>query len=106
MYHTGFLSENCLSVDRSHSEECDDPHPEDSAGTTDEDRAARTDDVTRTDLSRNSGCQCLERGNTALLLTAAKREVTKYLLHTLTEATYLNELGSYGIEKTYTDKEY
>ena len=55
-----FLSKNCLSVDCSHTEECDNPHPEDSTGTTHEDSTAGTYDITCTNLSCNSCCKSLK----------------------------------------------
>lgn len=55
-----FLSKYRLGVDRRHAEECDDPHPEYRTGAADEDRAAGTDDISRTYLSGDRRCESLK----------------------------------------------
>ena len=96
---TGLLGQNCLSVDGGHAQEGDDPHPEDSAGAAGEDSAGSADDVAGTDLSGDGGGQSLEGTHALLLLAAAEGQVTENLLHTLAEATNLNEFCSYSEEQ-------
>ena len=55
-----FLSKYRLGVNRRHAEECDDPHPEYRTGAADEDRAAGTDDISRTYLSGDRRCESLK----------------------------------------------
>ena len=57
---------------------------------------AGTDDITGTDLGCDCGGQCLERGQTALLLAAAELDVAKYLLHAFAEAANLHEASLDG----------
>ena len=65
------LGENRLGVVGRHTEERDEPHPEDRARAADEDRAAGTDDVARADLRRDGGGERLERAHAAFLLASA-----------------------------------
>ena len=99
-----FLREHSLGINGSHAEEGNNPHPEDRTGTADKDRAARADDVTRTNLRRNCRSQSLEGRKTALLLAAAEGDLTENLLHTLAKAANLNEFRSDGVKKTHTDQ--
>ena len=105
VHSAGLLCQGSLSVDGSHAEEGDDPHPEDSAGATHQDSTGSTDDVTGTHLCGDSGSQCLERAHTGLLLLTAEREGTKDLLHTLAEAANLHEAGTDGEPQTHSDQQ-
>ena len=100
----GLLCENCLGVDGCHTEEGNDPHPEDGTGATHEDRAAGANDVARTDLRGDGGCQCLEGGKSAIFLSAAERNVAKDPLHAFAKATNLHEARTNGIEQTDTNQ--
>ena len=91
VYHTSLLSEHRLSVDSGHSEECDDPHPENSARASSQDSSTGSDDVSGSHLSRNGCRQCLERTDAAVLLAAAERKAAEHTLHSFAEATNLNE---------------
>ena len=92
----GLLSQNSLSVDGSHAQEGDDPHPEDSTGAAGQDSTGSTDDVAGTDLSCNSSGQSLERGHTAFMLLAVQSQLAEHIAHTFAEAAHLNELGLEG----------
>ena len=63
----GLLCQHSLSINGSHAEESDDPHPENRAGSAGEDRAAGTDDISGTYLSCDSSGQGLEGTDAAVL---------------------------------------
>ena len=91
-----FLCEDCFDVVGCHAEEGDDPHPEDGTRTADENCAADAYDITRADLRRNGGRQCLERGKTGIALVL----LGKYRAESRAEAADLNEFRSDGKIKT------
>ena len=66
-----FLGQGCLAVDGSHSEECADPHPENSPRTSGDQRRGRAGQVAGTYLGRYRCGQRLERGHLALLPLSA-----------------------------------
>ena len=86
-----FLGEYRLGIDRRHAEEGNDPHPEDRTGTADQDRAARTDDISRPDLCRDRSGECLEGTQAPFLLLSVQGNAPKDLLHPLAKAPDLNE---------------
>ena len=98
--NAGLLCQSCLRINRSHAQECDDPHPEDGAGAAGQDGAGCANDVTGTHLGRNGSRQSLERGHAALLLTAPQGQITKDLLHALAKAANLDKTGLNGIPQT------
>ena len=103
-YLAGLLSENSFGVDGSHTEESDDPHPEDSTGAANEDRTAGTDDITGTDLCGDCGGESLERAHTTLGGAAAERDITEHFAHAFAEAADLHEAGFYRVDETDTDQ--
>ena len=68
--HPCFLSKHRFTVDGGHSEKRDYPHPENCAGTADENGTAGSDDVAGTDLSGDGGGERLEGRKTAFLFSA------------------------------------
>lgn len=102
---THLLREHGFSVVRGHTEECNEPHPEDRTRTTDQDRAARTDDVAGADLCRNSGGERLEGAHAALLLFAEERKAAKNALPAFSEAANLHEARSDGEVEACADEQ-
>ena len=97
---TRLLCEGCLGVDGCHAEEGDDPHPENSTGTADQNGAAGTDDVTRTDLCGNGGCQRLEGGKTVTAFFA----LAEHTAPAFAKAAYLHEAGLDGVKDANADQ--
>ena len=102
---TRLLCEHRLGVVRSHTEECNEPHPEDRARTTDQDRAARTDDVAGADLRCNSSGERLEGAHAALFLFAEERKAAKNALPAFSEAANLHEARADGEVEACADEQ-
>ena len=61
-------TENVLGVVCHHAEECSDPHPENSAGTSETNRCGNACDIARTDRCGKSRAESLKLGNASLLI--------------------------------------
>ncbi len=92
----GLLCQYGFGIDGGHAEKGDDPHPEDCAGTADQNCTAGADNVAGSDLGGNGSGQRLEGAHAALVLTAVHIEVPKYLAHALAEASHLHKAGPDG----------
>ena len=89
----GLLSQNGFRVDRSHTEEGDDPHPEDSAGAAGQDRSGCTDDIAGTDLGCNGSCQRLEGTHAFFMLFAVEGKISEDTPDPFAKAPNLNKAG-------------
>ena len=83
LYDTGFLRKRCLGIDGRHAKERDDPHPENSAGTTGKDRAGSSDDISGSDLSCDRGCKSLKRAHTGVVFFSVECQCSEYTRHSL-----------------------
>ena len=95
------LCQNCLSVDRRHSEECTDPHPEDRARASADESCRRSGKVSCTYLSRDGCRDGLERSHLALfVLFTVHAEMPKYLTDALPELSDLDKSQADRIVKS------
>ena len=101
IHNAGLLGQRGFGVDGGHAEECDDPHPENSAGAAGKDGAGGTHDVAGTHLCGDGGGQGLEGAHTGLLLAALQGQVAEHSAHTFAEAAYLHEAGLNGIPQAH-----
>ena len=101
----GLDRQRSLSIDGSHAEKCDQPHPENRAGAAGKDRAGSADDVAGADLGSDRSSQCLERAHTALLRAAVKGKVSENLMHAFAEAAHLNEAGLDGVPEAHSNQQ-
>ena len=99
------LREDGLGVVGRHTEERDEPHPEDGARAADQDGAAGTHDVARADLRRDGGGERLKRADAALLLAAEEVELTEDAAHALSEEANLHELGADGEHQAHGNEQ-
>ncbi len=91
----GLLSQNSLSIDGSHAQEGNDPHPEDGAGAAGEDSAGCTDDIAGTNLRGDGSGHSLEGTHAALMLVALQAHVAEDALQACAQVT-LYEAGLDG----------
>ena len=93
------LSQNRFAVDGSHAEESGQPHPEHGTGTTGYQSGCTAGNITGTNLSRNGGCQSLERAHAFLArCLTLQADVAEDQAHTFTELPDLDEIGTDGKE--------
>ena len=104
LYDTSFLRKRCFGINRCHAKERDDPHPENSAGTTGKDRAGSADDISGSDLSCDCGCKSLERTHPGIMLFAVKRQCSEYTGHSLFETAHLDKTGFDRIKEPDCDQ--
>ena len=95
------LCQNCLSIDRRHSEECADPHPKDCARTSADEGGRRSGKISCTYLSRDGCRDGLERSHlTFFVLFAVHAEMPEYLADALSELSDLNKSQADRIVKS------
>ena len=92
-FHPGLDGQGGLGVNGGHTEESDDPHPEDGAGAAGQDGTGCAYDVAGAHLSGNGGGQCLKGAHAAVMLFAVEGQIAEDSAHTLAEAADLNEAG-------------
>ena len=100
LHDAGLLGQRGFGVDGGHTEEGNDPHPENGAGAAGEDGTRGTDDVAGTHLCGDGGGEGLEGTHAAVLFGAAEGQVAKHALHTLAEAADLHKVGLNGEPQT------
>ena len=100
-----FLCEGCFYEVGCHTEECGNPHPEDSTHTTGSDSGSSTSKVTGTYLSSDGSCQCLEGRHTVFTsFVTGQFDVTEHLFETTGEVTDLNTFCADGEPYACADK--
>ena len=86
------LCQNCLRIDRRHSEECADPHPEDRTRSASDEGCRRSCEVSGSYLGSDRRGDGLERGHlTFLVLFAVHAEMSEYLADAFPELSDLDE---------------
>ena len=86
------LCQNRLSVDRRHSEERADPHPEDRARSAADEGCRRSGKVSGSHLGRDGRCDGLERSHlTFFVLFAVHAEMPEYLADAFPELSDLDK---------------
>ena len=86
------LCQNCLRIDRRHSEECADPHPEDRTRSASDEGCRRSCEVSGSYLGSDRRGDGLERGHLAfLMLFAVHAEMSEYLADAFPELSDLDE---------------
>ena len=99
------LSQYSLGVNGSHTEESNNPHPENSTRTTSQNCTAGTYDITSTNLSSNSGSQSLEGTHLAFLGLTVNGKITKYSPQAFAKTANLDKSGTDTVEQTYTHQQ-
>ena len=92
-FHPGLDGQGWPRLNGGHTEESDDPHPEDGAGAAGQNSAGCAYDVAGAHLGGNGSGQCLEGAHAAVMLFAVEGQVAEHSAHTLTEAADLNKAG-------------
>ena len=87
------LCKNSLTVDSSHSEECGNPHPENSSRTAAYDSGCRSGKVSCTNLCCNRRCNSLERRHlSGIMLFTIQTEMSEHQLKALSKTAQLDKL--------------
>ena len=101
----GDLGQHGLGIVGGHAQEGDDPHPEDSAGSADEDGPTSTYDIAGAHLGGNGGGKRLEGAHAASMAAAMEGDVSKQPPAPFGKASDLNETGFNGEEQTCTNEQ-
>ena len=99
------LCENSFRIDSRHSEEGDDPHPEDRARSACQNSAGSPDDIAGSDLGRDRGGERLEGAHPALMLFAVERDISEYTFHPFSKESYLDKSGPDRVPETDQDQQ-
>ena len=83
----GLDSQGGLGIDGSHTEEGNDPHPENGPRAAGQDGAGCAHNVARAHLGGDGGSQRLEGTHSMLLPSAPKGQIAKYLFHALPKSS-------------------
>ena len=97
---TCFLSKSGLCINRSHTKECNHPHPKNSARASGQNCTRCADNIAGSYLSSNGCSQRLERAHTRFMLFAIQRQIAKYVTHSFAKASNLDKPGLDGVAQS------
>ena len=97
---TCFLSKSGLCINRSHTKECNHPHPKNSTRAAGQNCTRCADDISGSHLSRDSSCQRLKRAHSGFMFFSIQRQIAKYMVHSFAKVSNLNKTGFDGVAQS------